>query len=280
MYILLTGKPPYAGRDSDFILKQAQKNPFILTPNKLIGISEDACDLLKHLLKHRPDQRISAKNAIQHRWISNHREKITADVDLALKNLQNFNCQSKLKEAVYVFIAAQVSSHEDLKYFRDCFVKLDKDGNGKLTKEELVQEYSKTMSREKAEEISNTVIEKLDQDNDGMIDYTEFLVSCQERQKNISLDNLEIAFKMFDADGNGEISAQEIRDVLSDGVIDDEEVWKAILKEADTNGNGSVDLREFINMMSAMKTIQSAKTGMSVGVNSINSFMPLLKPKS
>jgi calcium-dependent protein kinase len=277
MYILLTGKPPYTGRDSEQILKQAEKTPFVLTPTKLFGISEDAADLLKQLLKHNPAQRISAKAALQHKWLQSHRDKLGADTDLALKNLQNFNCQSKLKEAVYVFVASQITSHEDLKYFRDCFLKLDKDGDGKLTKEELIQEYSKSMTREKAEEISNSVIEKLDQDNDGMIDYTEFLVSCQERLKNISLDNLEIAFRMFDADGNGEISAEEIKEILNDGAIDDEDIWKIILKEADTNGDGLVDLKEFINMMTAMKTMKSAKSGNSAGVKSYVSTQQVLK---
>ena len=106
------------------------------------------------------------------------------------------------------------------------------------------------MTVQEAEKVSSEIIERLDQDQDGMIDYTEFLVSCSERQKNLSLEKLEIAFNMFDVDRSGTISAEEIKSVLNNGQVDDEDTWKEILKEADSNGDGFIDLKEFLHLMS------------------------------
>lgn len=275
MYILLTGKPPYYGRDAETILKNVKRSPFVLTANKKSGISSEAADLLGKLLAINPEFRISARNAMMHPWIIKHKEKILADTEVALKNLKEFNCKSKLKEAVYVFVAAQISSHQDLKYFQKCFMKIDRDGDGKITKDELIQEYSKSMPMNEAEDVAADIIQKLDQDADGMIDYTEFLVSCLEKQKKISFDELEITFKMFDADGNGTISKEEIKAVLNDGQMYDEELWRELLKEADTNGDGEIDMKEFISLMSTIKSVQSLQK-----IQTIKSSTPLAESKS
>lgn len=280
MYILLTGRPPYSGRDSETIMNNVKRSPFVLTPNNCEGISNDAAKFLKLLLKIDPQQRISAKEAMKNPWILKHKEKILTDTQVALKNLQDFNSKSKLKEAVHIFIAAQVSSHQDIKYFQECFMKIDKDGDGRISKDELIQEYSKFMTRNEAENVAVEVIQNIDQDADGMIEYTEFLVSCLKKQKKMSFEDLELAFKMFDADGNGSITLDEIRAVLDDGEIYDEELWKELLKEADKDGDGVVDMKEFISLMSVMKSMHSLKSMQNLqSVKTLN-FQSLNIPES
>lgn len=43
---------------------------------------------------------------------------------------------------------------------------------------------------------------------------------------------------MFDKDGGGTIEAAEIATILGRGVSKDEKVWKEIVREVDTNGDG------------------------------------------
>jgi calcium-dependent protein kinase len=255
LYILLTGRPPYPGRSNEAILACVKDSPLKIKPINTQGLSAQAVDLLKALLRVNMNLRPSAKQLLKHPWILNHREGKSENIELALHNLKEFNSKSKLREAVHVYIASQISSNQDLKYFRKCFQEIDKDGDGKITKEELFDVYSKQMSKEEAEKVSQEIIQKLDKDEDGNIDYTEFLASCIERQRQTSLEDLEIAFNMFDIDRSGTITVNEIKMILNDGDCQDDAVFHEIMKEADTNGDGVIDLREFLNLMSS--TIQT-----------------------
>jgi calcium-dependent protein kinase len=61
--------------------------------------------------------------------------------------------------------------------------------------------------------------------------------------------NLKTTFEMFDKDGGGTISAQEIAQILGRNLSKDEKVWNEIVKEVDLNGDGLIDFKEFKTMM-------------------------------
>ena len=54
------------------------------------------------------------------------------------------------------------------------------------------------------------------------------------------------AFKVFDADGSGTISAEEIRRIMSSfgENLSDEEL-NSMIREVDKNGDGTIDCRSF-----------------------------------
>ncbi len=51
-------------------------------------------------------------------------------------------------------------------------------------------------------------------DNNGYIDYSEFVSASIDRKKMLSKARLERIFKIFDKDGNGKISSQELKSVF------------------------------------------------------------------
>ena len=51
------------------------------------------------------------------------------------------------------------------------------------------------------------MMQAADVNSDGSIDYAEFVTAAMDMEKLLSEQNLEAAFKMFDADGNGSITA-------------------------------------------------------------------------
>ena len=54
----------------------------------------------------------------------------------------------------------------------------------------------------------------IDSNNDGHIDFTEFLTAAFDKKKLLSEENLRRAFAVFDKDGDGSISKEEIRSIL------------------------------------------------------------------
>ena len=65
---------------------------------------------------------------------------------------------------------------------------------------------------------------KVDADGNGEIDYSEFVVATMNEKNLLSNNKLQTAFKMFDKDGGGSISTDEIKQVLSFGQNLDEAV--------------------------------------------------------
>jgi len=57
------------------------------------------------------------------------------------------------------------------------------------------------------------------------------------------------AFKLFDDDGGGSISIDEIKDKLFYGQTIDDAVFELIISEIDGNGDGELELSEFTEMM-------------------------------
>jgi hypothetical protein len=65
-----------------------------------------------------------------------------------------------------------------------------------------------------------------------------------------SQEEIQEAFKVFDKDGNGYISAAELRHVMTSlGEKLTEEEVDEMIREADVDGDGQINYEEFVKMM-------------------------------
>lgn len=255
MYILLTGKPPFSGSDDKEILEKVRAGVYSLDIPEMQNVSKDAVALLKKLLCPQT-ARFSAKQALVHPWIQTMsvHEFRRSDVSVmtnVLINLKSFTQGKKLKEAVQTFIATQLLSTQETKELREVFREIDKNGDGKLSRQELLDEYLKTMDLESAQAEVDQVMARVDTDHSGFIDYTEFLRASLDMKKVLNANNLEMAFSMIDEDGSGKISAAELQKLLGGESLCDDQVWKQIIGQVDQNGDGEIDLKEFKDIVLA-----------------------------
>lgn len=69
-------------------------------------------------------------------------------------------------------------------------------------------------------------------------------------------DYLKTAFDMFDKDGSGKISVDELKQILQGEDMNNlvtSDVLEGYLKEVDSNGDGELDFSEFQEMMAKCK---------------------------
>jgi calmodulin len=95
------------------------------------------------------------------------------------------------------------------------------------------------------------MISEADSDGNGTIDFKEFLDMMSRKMKDTDTEEeIREAFKVFDKDGNGYISAAELRHIMQTlgEKLTDEEVDEMI-READINHDGMIDYNEFVHMM-------------------------------
>lgn len=248
LFVLLTGKPPFNGRTDQEIIHNIKYGILITEGSAFSKISKEAKDLIHQLLNRDPQSRITAANAMNHPWIKkflrseNPSEAVLGSV---LSNLSTFTNTVKLKSAIFTYIAAQCISQDDIHQLTNAFKILDKNGDGKVSKDELLVIYKEIVGGVNPEKEVENIMRNVDVDGSGFIDYTEFIQASLNREIMFSKENLMKAFGMFDKDGNGCITAAEIAEIFSEGQLGEDAVWQGVLKQVDKNGDGEIDLKEF-----------------------------------
>ncbi|KAL0365816.1 UNVERIFIED_CONTAM: Calcium-dependent protein kinase [Sesamum radiatum] len=242
LYILLCGVPPFwageqafelnflAERMSSFIVFSSSESllhansKFAETDNGIFRqilngkldldsepwphISDSAKDLVQKMLDRNPKRRLSAHQVLCH-------------------SRKTFRRRDRWIETV-----VQNDRYTD---------------SGAITFDELKQGLKRVGSELTESEIQ-ALMEAADVDNNGTIDYGEFLAATLHMNKIEREENLAAAFSFFDKDGSGYITIDELQQACKDFGIAEAHL-DDMIKEADTDNDGRIDYGEFAAMM-------------------------------
>lgn len=250
MYILLCGYPPFNGETDNEILNRIKVGKFVFPEEEWENISDEAKDLITQMLQFNPTERYSASQCLNHTWFSEHSKK-KVDVGLSIKclnNMKKFHASRKIQQAALIYIVNNLLSKDEKNELLEMFQAFDKNGDGVLSKDEIFEGYKSILGEVEATQEVERIMKEVDIDKSGTIDYNEFVMAAGNRQKLLNKEKLEATFKMFDKDGSGTISAEEIRSIFGNSFTD-QKALNAIIKEVDSNGDGEISLTEFKEMM-------------------------------
>ncbi|KAK8674041.1 hypothetical protein V6N13_112343 [Hibiscus sabdariffa] len=135
--------------------------------------------------------------------------------------------------------------HEEMK---EVFRYFDGDNDGKISALEL-RAYFGSIGEYMSHEDAQMVIDELDSDGDGMLDYQDFLKLMKVETRDE--DDLKKAFEMFEMEkGSGCITPKGLQMMLSRlGDAKSYEECVAMIQVYDIDGNGVLDFHEFHQMM-------------------------------
>lgn len=251
MYILLCGYPPFNGENDNEILNRIKSGKYVFPEEEWENVSDEAKDIITNMLQFNPTERYSASQCLNHIWLSEHNKGRKIDLKFSIKcldNMKKFHAERKLQQAALTYIVNHLLSKEEKNELLDLFQSFDKNGDGVLSKEEIFEGYKSILGEVEASKEVERIMNEMDINKDGTIDYNEFVVAATNRQKILNKDKLEATFKTFDKDGNGSISIDEIRSIIGNNFTD-QKALEAVVREVDTNGDGEISLNEFKELM-------------------------------
>jgi len=143
---------------------------------------------------------------------------------------------------------------------KDAFKKFDADGDGAISRQEVMSGASSCGLKLSSEEI-DTLFILGDKDDNGQIDFSEFaeimIPSAPERIAKLrkcfrNRSEIESAFRRFDTNKDGAISFNELKAGLSScGILFTEQEVETVFAVADVDGDGEVSLSEFVQLLSS-----------------------------
>ncbi|XP_031575462.1 calmodulin-like isoform X2 [Actinia tenebrosa] len=129
--------------------------------------------------------------------------------------------------------------------YKEAFNLFDKDRNGTICTHEL-RNVMHALGQSPSDQEIQDMIACSDKDGSGNIDLNEFLHLMTSKNKH-NLDEIRIAFKVMDKDGDGFISFSDLKKAMNEchENLSDDELKKMII-DADMDEDGRVGYTEFV----------------------------------
>lgn len=160
------------------------------------------------------------------------------------------NSSANLNSPTTLAPSTSVTNRAHIAELEQVFKKFDVNGDGRISASELGSIMG-SLGHPANEEELQSMIKEVDKDGDGFIDLKEFIeLNTKGVDSDEVLENLKDAFSVYDIDGNGSISAEELHEVLLS--LGDEcsiAECRKMISGVDCDGDGSISFEEFKLMM-------------------------------
>ena len=135
--------------------------------------------------------------------------------------------------------------------------------DGRMNKDKFIELYCHLYPNGKADRFCKQVFKVFDQDNNGFVDFSEFLMVISSTTMGDLRKKLNMAFKIYDIDQNGLVDQNEMEKIItaiyelmgkedehnsysSSSLEASTEIVKQIISKLDKNNDKSLSRDEFI----------------------------------
>ena len=260
LYMTLTGVPPFDGETDEDIISRIKIGKYNKNNKRFLEKSPEVKDLVNSLLERDTEKRLSAKEALSHPWFKKYggrnlfcnfkKEEIMPYID----NLFKYKYNSKIQELVIAFLVHNLGNNDETLIILKMFRFFNKSGDCKLTKNEFTLGLYGYKNKEDVDEMADIIFQRLDGDNNGYIEYEEFLRACVDKTKLMTRDNLKFAFKFLDKDNTKTLNVNKIlRAFVTKPNKEIEAIFMMTLNEVDKDGDGIIRFNEFCELMTKIQ---------------------------
>ena len=256
LYMMLVGRAPFDGKDDEEIICKINSADYNSKEPKLLKHSSEVRDLVSKLLQKDTEKRYSAKEALAHPWFekfggrslySNFKRD---EIEPYINNLFNYSFNSKIQQLVIAFLVHNLPSDDSSIIVLKLFRYFNKSGNCKLTRDELINGLYDYRDKNKVDQVVDHLFTLLDGDNNGYIEFEEFLRACVDKKTILTNTYLKYAFKFLDKEKTGTLNTQKIIKafVLTPNKLL-EAVFNNTLNSVDHDSDGIINFEEFQELM-------------------------------
>jgi len=258
-YMLLTDSAPFTGKSFKQVAADIESKNVEDLIDKILKLSQDGKAFMRSCLRKDPTQRLSAKEALGHNWISSiaarHTRTKDEDVIKCLELIIEFSRIGPLRRASLGLVSMHGPPSIAIPSSESIFNLIDSNSDGYIQSWELLAALTKY--KEQAETDIEGLFAGIDVRGDGRINFSEFLAATEVlavvSSQTIPLPPIyealiESVFKKLDVDNSGVISEMNLltlfglRGYQGAGAAD-------LIKEGDFAGDGVISLSEFFRLV-------------------------------
>ena len=259
MYLLLSARPPFGGETEEEINEKILLGKYDKISAPFNSLSKNCLNLLSKLLELNANKRLSAEEALNHPWFKENNSKLfycqlkdENIINSLLDNLKNYQNITILQKIALAYLIHNYPQMKDIINASKLFNKIDEDDDGIINKKELLEGLKLKFNLDAKEEDVDQIFKNIDLNNNGYIDYEEFVTAAVNKRKFMNKNVLMLAFNFFDKNKSGEITFDEIQEIFKSSAVDKSKIHKSlekIMKEVDLNMDGNITFDEFVIIM-------------------------------
>lgn len=249
LYMMLAGLPPFYSRDKDELKHKIVAMDYTFDIPEFNHLSNESKELIKSILTEE-SKRPFASDILKSKWLTQNQNEISNQMlDIKWENILKYSNINIIKKSVYHFAAFHLSYEEtkaDIKIFKE----YDVNSDGVLTLEEAKKLFREAIKRTSTKKITEDDItdlfDEIDMDNNGLINFTEFIAAFQCYHHDLRKEQILECFNSYDKDSDGKISLRDLFSVIKTEDEEERAALEKLFNKYDKNKDGTIDQKEFL----------------------------------